>query len=313
MINHVTEASVAPARRVVVPAAPVGVHAPVAGGLARAGLAHLDATGAQVIQVYVSNPRGWAQSPGDPRQDEAFRAGCADRDARTFVHAPLLINLGSPNPETVTRAVASLRHSLVRAAAIGAEGVVFHAGSAVGADRYDAALAQVREALLPLLDEAAAAGAPRLLVEPSAGGGRSLAATVGDLGPYLDAVDWHPWLRVCLDTCHAYAAGHDLAAPGGATATLDELVATVTAERLALVHANDSKDPLGSTRDRHANLGTGYLGRDCFAELLAHPALTGVPVLAETPSENDGQLRDVAMLRELRGHPVVDLTSDKVG
>ena len=84
-----------------------------------------------------------------------------------------------------------------------------------------------REALLPLLDDAAARDLPKLLVEPSAGGGRSLASKVRDLGPYLAAVEQHPWLGVCFDTCHAWAAGHDLATPGGMTATLDALIATV--------------------------------------------------------------------------------------
>ena len=155
------------------------------------------------------------------------------------------------------------------------------------------------------MDAAAQVGAPRLLVEPSAGGGRSLAARVEQLGRYLDAVDRHPWLGVCFDTCHAWAAGHDLASPGGMTATLDALVATCGPGRLALVHANDSKDPLGSTRDRHENIGTGRIGAAAFGELFAHPALAGVPVVVETPSEGaTGHAKDIATLRDLAATPV---------
>ncbi|HWG97731.1 MAG TPA: deoxyribonuclease IV, partial [Pilimelia sp.] len=245
---------------------PVGAHTPVAGGLSRA-LPYLDATGAEVTQVYVSNPRGWARSAGDPAQDAAFRAGCATREVSVFVHACLLVNLGSPSAATVAHSAATLAHALERGAAIGAAGVVFHAGSAVDPARADRALHQVREALLPLLDRAAAAGWPRLLVEPSAGGGRSLAARVEDLGPYLDAVDRHPGLGVCFDTCHAWAAGHDLAVAGGMSATLDALLAAVGPDRLALVHANDSKDACGSLRDRHENVGRGTIGEAAFAEL----------------------------------------------
>ncbi|MGH3648967.1 MAG: deoxyribonuclease IV [Micromonosporaceae bacterium] len=279
----------------------IGVQAPAAGGLATRALPYADRTGAGCLQVFVSNPRGWALSGGDPAQDEAFLAGCATRAIPAYVHATLLINLGSPTPATVEQSLLNLEHALRRGAAIGATGVVFHAGSAVREDFYPAALKQVGEVLVPLLDTAAEHGWPKLLVEPSAGGGRSLAATVQALGPYLDAVGLHPWLRVCLDTCHAYAAGHDLAVPGGMTATLDALVDTVGAGRLALVHANDSKDGVGSTRDRHENVGAGQIGVGGFAELLAHPAAAGVPVLVETPAQPDGagHAADLATLRSL--------------
>jgi deoxyribonuclease-4 len=178
--------------------------------------------------------------------------------------------------------------------------VVFHAGSAVDERHEEPALAQLREHLLPLLDAAARDGGPRLLVEPSAGGGRCLAARVEQLDRYLDAVDRHPWLGVCFDTCHAWAAGHDLASPGGMTATLDALVAACGPGRLALVHANDSKDPLGSTRDRHENVGAGQIGAAAFGELFAHPAVAAVPVIVETPSEGAaGHARDITTLRDL--------------
>jgi deoxyribonuclease-4 len=215
------------------------------------------------------------------------------------VHACLLVNLGSPTPATVAQSVETLRHALRRAGEIGARGVVFHAGSAVDAPR-DAALQQAGRALLPILDGLDPAG-PRLLVEPSAGGGQCLAKRVEDLGPYLDAVGRHPMLGVCFDTCHAWAAGHDLAAPGGMTATLDALVATVGADRLRLVHANDSRDACGSLRDRHFTIGAGSIGEAAFGDLLAHPATAGIPVLVETPSEkHEGHAADIALLKRLR-------------
>ncbi|MER7417734.1 deoxyribonuclease IV [Micromonospora peucetia] len=281
---------------------PVGSHTPTSGGLAKAALPYADAAGSQVVQVYVSNSRGWALLTGDPTQDTLFRDGCGERGLPVFIHASLLVNLGSPTANTVERSAETLAHALRRGRAIGAEGVVFHAGSAVDERYAEAAMRQVRETLLPLLDETAAAGGPRLLVEPSAGGGRSLVSRVEQLGPYLDAVDGHPGLGVCFDTCHAWAAGHDLAAEGGMTATLDTLVATVGADRLRLVHANDSKDLCGSTRDRHENIGRGTIGEPAFAELMAHPATAGVPVVVETPTEQHvGHAADIATLRRL--HP----------
>jgi deoxyribonuclease IV len=280
-------------------ARPVGAHAPTAGGLART-LSYVDSTRAAAVQVFVSNPRGWALSPGDPVRDEAFRAGCADRRVPVYVHASLLVNLGSPTPATVERSVEAMSYAVRRGAALGAEGVVFHAGSAVDTAHTEAAMRQVREALLRLLDLAARAGGPRLLVEPSAGGGRSLAARVDQLGPYLDAVDRHPLLGVCFDTCHAWAAGHDLATPGGMATTLDGVVAAAGPDRLWLVHANDSRDACGSARDRHENVGAGTIGRAAFAELMAHPATAGVPVIVETPSKGyAGHAADIATLRAI--------------
>lgn len=280
---------------------PVGAHAPTAGGLAKTALPYLDTTGAEVVQVFVSNPRGWARSAGDPDQDAQFVAGCAERGVAAYVHATLLVNLGSPTPATVAQSGAALAHALARAAAIGARGVVFHAGSAVDEGAAQRALRQVREVLLPLLDRTAAEPGPRLLVEPSAGGGRSLVARVEQLGPFLAAVDRHPGLGVCFDTCHAWAAGHDLASPGGMSATLAALVAAAGPDRLWLVHANDSRDLCGSTRDRHETVGKGTIGEPGFAELMTHPATAGVPVIVETPSVGGtGHAADIATLRRLR-------------
>ncbi|GAA2644773.1 deoxyribonuclease IV [Dactylosporangium fulvum] len=278
---------------------PVGGHAPAAGGLAKAALRYVEQTGATAVQVYVSNPRGWTLTPGDPEQDEAFVAGCADHGVTAYVHAALLVNLGSPTETTVERSVATLEHALQRGKAIGAQGVVFHAGSAVDAAHAEKALGVVRAVLSPLLDRAEREGWPPLLVEPSAGGGRSLASRVEHLADYLAAVDHHPHLGVCFDTCHAWAAGHDLAEPGGMTTTLDTLVEAVGQNRLRLIHANDSKDACGSIRDRHESLGKGTIGAAPFAELLAHPAAAGVPVVVETPSGDNaaGHASDIALLR----------------
>lgn len=296
----------------------MGGHIRVAGGLARTGLPHADSLDAECVQVFVANPRGWATPPGDPRQDTAFREGCAERGLRVFVHAPYLINPGSHSPETARRSVDSLRHSLRRATEIGAEGVVVHTGSATGGRHRSVALAQVRELLLPLLAELdaparpgrAASGTtgagpdgpepPWLLLEPTAGQGASLCSLPEELGPYLEALDGHPRVGVCLDTCHVFAAGHDLAAPGGATALLDRLEAAAGPGRLRLVHANDSHDVTGARRDRHANIGSGHIGPEAFRELLADPRSAGVPMVIETPGGHEGHLADVRLLKELR-------------
>jgi deoxyribonuclease IV len=276
----------------------VGGHALTAGGLGQGALKYFAQTAATAVQVYVSNPRGWALAAGDPKQDALFLEGCATNGVTPYVHASLLVNIGSPTELTVERSIATLHHALRRGQAIGAKAVVFHAGSAVDETHVEKAFHLVRAELRPLLDISAEHGLPKLLVEPSAGGGRSLAARVEDLERYLDAVDHHPHLGVCFDTCHAWAAGHDLATPGGMTATLDALVEAAGPGRLQLVHANDSKDPLGSARDRHERLGAGQIGAAAFGELLRHPAVAGVPLIVETPNDDFlGHPADIALLR----------------
>ncbi len=276
---------------------PVGAHAFVSGGLT-SGLAYAREVGAEAVQVFVSNPRGWAASPGDPRQDERFRAAAVDARLPVYVHAPYLVNFGSPTETTRLRSADAVRHSLQRGARIGARGVVVHTGSAVDAGARDTALTYVRDLVLPLLDEDD--DGPLLLLEPTAGGGQPLCATVEDLAPYFAALDDHPRLGVCLDTCHAYAAGHDLAAPGGVRAALNALVKAVGRGRLKLVHANDSKDGLGSCRDRHENVGAGSIGSEPFAELFRHPATRDVPVVVETPGGAERHTADIALLKSLR-------------
>ncbi|MGW1198316.1 deoxyribonuclease IV [Streptomyces sp. NPDC002536] len=279
---------------------PVGGHIPVAGGLAKTGLPYARAMGAEAVQVFVANPRGWATPPGNPRQDEEFRAGCEESGLPVFVHAPYLINFGSHSAATVDKSVESLRHSLRRGREIGAQGVVVHTGSATAGRARAEALAQVRERMLPLLDELTHDDDPWLLLEPTAGQGASLCSLVEDLGPYAEALDRHPGLGVCLDTCHVFAAGHDLAAPGGVKQVLDELVDVMGEGRLRLIHANDSKAGAGSHLDRHENIGAGRIGAEAFGELFAHPATEGVPLTIETPGGPEGHAADVARLKELR-------------
>ena len=271
----------------------------VGSGLVSGSLAYAEDIGAEAVQLFVSNPRGWAPTAGDPVKDAAFQAACERRRTPVFVHATYLVNLGSPTDTTRTKSVESLRGAVRRGRRIGARGVVFHAGSAVDSGDRDAALRRIRDLLLPLLDELTEED-PDLLVELSAGGGGSLAATVEELEPFLAVVDGHPRLGVCLDTCHAFAAGHDLATPGGVRSTLNTVRKTIGRGRLKLVHANDSLDPCGSRRDRHASIGAGRIGLDPFAELFRHPITRGIPVIIETPGKAPDHAKDVAALKALR-------------
>lgn len=218
----------------------MGAHISVAGGLLTA-LPRAAAVGAEALQIFVANPRGWAPPAPDPDGDAAFREQCT---LPVFVHAPYLINFGSPSPETLTRSVDALRFSLRRGRDVGARGVVVHAGSAVLGNRWEDAMIQVREQVLPLLDDVA--DGPRLLVEPTAGGSRALASDADSLGAYLDALDRDERVGVCLDTCHMHAAGHDLSTTATFARALRAYGSAIGRGRLGLVHVNDSRDPVGS-------------------------------------------------------------------
>ncbi|MGJ6961448.1 deoxyribonuclease IV [Streptosporangium sp. G11] len=272
---------------------PIGGHVSVTGGLAKGGLRYAADIGAEMIQVFVTNPRGWALAAGNPAQDTELR----DSGTLSFVHAPYLVNMGSPSPETLEKSVATVRHNLLRGHAIGAKGVVIHTGSAVSQPR-DAALRQLHEHLLPLLEEIPDDG-PDLLLEPMAGQGGVLCATVQNLEPYLEALDWHPKAGVCFDTCHAFSAGHDLSTSEGVKETLDALH-TIAPGRLKLIHANDSKDVCGSRKDRHENIGAGHIGAAPFAEMLRHPVAAGVPFCIETPGGAEKHREDIDALKKLR-------------
>jgi deoxyribonuclease IV len=283
------------------PIRPIGAHTPVSGGLATASLRYAAAVRAEAIQLFVTNPRAWAAAAAHDDQTAALRDHVAATAFPVFVHAPYLINVGSPDQVLRDRSAALLSHCLRRAAEIGARGVVVHAGSAITADR-EAGLRRARETLLPLLDALPGepGAGPDLLIEPMAGQGATLCAAIADIGPYLAALDWHPRAQLCLDTCHLFAAGHDLAAPAGVPAALAELAA-VAPGRLRLLHANDAADACGSKKDRHRNIGHGLLRARPFWELLHHPATAGVPFVVETPGGEQGQARDVARLKRLRG------------
>jgi deoxyribonuclease-4 len=262
----------------------IGTHVAVAGGLVKTGLGEADEVGAEIIQLFAGNPRSWAPRAADPAADEAFRAACAERELPVVVHAPHLINLGAPSELVLSRSLAALELTLQRAADLGAMAVVVHAGSSVTPGRRTTALAALPELISPLVDRADPA--VRLLIEPTAGAGESMASTIGSTIEYLRAVN-DERVGLCLDTCHLHAAGEDLADPQ----LIDGLASVI-----GLIHVNDSRDPRGSHRDRHESLDVGTVGLPTLAAFLAHPALVEVPVLVETPTH----VRDVALLKNLR-------------
>ena len=159
--------------------------------------------------------------------------------------------------------------------------------------RYDEAMDQTRDLLLPILD-ALPDDAPPVLLEPTAGQGQSLCSTLDELDEYLHRLEHHPRLGICVDTCHFFAAGHDLAADGGMNDFLDHLEKVRGGVPVGLIHANDSMDVVGAKKDRHAAIGSGHIGAEPFRALLAHPTMQQVPLVVETPGDEAEHAADVS-------------------
>ena len=277
----------------------LGAHVPTSGGMAKRSIDYATTIKAEAIQVFASNPRGWAMPTPNPDADKAFREKAEALDIAVYVHAPFLINLGSPTEGTYKNSLASTQYSLKRGREIGALGVVIHTGSAVDEGHVEKAWKQINKGMMPILSKLKEDD-PWLLLEPTAGQGQSLVRKLDDLTRYFEALEWHPKVGVCLDTCHVFAAGHDIKSKGGMKKTIDLLESIVGRERIRLIHANDSMDVLGSLKDRHENLGKGEIGSKPFEEMIAHPAIADAPLILETPGEEPEHGGEVALLRKMR-------------
>ncbi len=274
----------------------IGAHVPTRGGLMSAiDAAH--ACGAEAVQVFLSNPRGWAGPRISRGEAGEFRAAWRKSGlGPLFVHAPYLVNIASPNPGFLLKSLELARRSIAVADAVGAAGFVVHAGSG-GPGEPAQALERAAATLRTIAPEG---GEAALVVELTAGTAGSLAATFPETARLFDAAG-DDRLRLCADTCHLFAAGYGLDRPGGVAECFEELRASGLADRLVLIHANDAKFARGSRRDRHEHIGQGRIGRDGFAAILARPELAGLAVVVETPGDLAAHRRNVEAVRELAG------------
>lgn len=263
----------------------VGAHVSSSGGIYTA-IGRGEAIGAEAIQIFPSAPQTWRPTNHKPEAIARFRElHAASSIGEVWIHNIYLANLATEDPALLQKSIDSVLNALTVADAIGALGVVLHTGSHKG-QGLDAVARQVCDALTRILKEAP--GEAVLALENAAGHGGVIGKTFRELGQLIDAVK-HPRLRVCIDTCHAYAAGYDIADPDGLELAMMEFDSAVGIERLAVVHANDSKLPLGSERDRHENIGDGYIGLDGFRTILSAEEFRGKAFLLEVPGIPDAQ------------------------
>ena len=266
-----------------------------AGGIYTA-IDRIEAIGGDCVQIFTQSPRMWKPTAHTPEAIERFKARRAEAGIGGVVcHALYLCNLAATDEVIYGKSVAALRATVETANAIEADAVIFHVGSHLGAG-FDAVLEKVAEALDEIL--VSCDGDTWLAMENSAGPGGTIGRSIAELATLVDALEGHPRLGICLDSCHLYASGYDVTDPAAVDALVAEVDETIGLCRLRALHINDSLTPLGSNRDRHANILDGELGEGLGA-FLAHPAFQGLSAYLEV--EGSGSGPDANELGKLRG------------
>ena len=266
----------------------LGAHQSIAGGYHQAiRLAHEDHCDA--VQVFTKNSSQWREPEVAPEAATLFREARAGYPTAMLSHDSYLINLCSPEPELGARSEDSLRREVERCAVLGISLVVLHPGAHTGSG-VEAAIQAASRRIAAVLDATAGADVS-LLLENTAGQGTCIGSRFEQIGALLHAVEAlsaeaPARLGVCLDTCHAFAAGYDLSSPAGFDATWAELDRHIGLARIRAFHLNDSVKPLGSHVDRHTRIGEGCLGWYPFWRLMNCPGLERIPAVLETPPRN---------------------------
>ena len=252
--------------------------------------------GADAMQLFAQSPRMW-RFPDHAEDDLArFRERRAEIGvASVLVHALYLVNLAAPDDEVYRKSVETMRSTMRAACAIEADGVVFHVGSHLGTG-FEAGLERAIPALRQVLEECS--DTTWLLLENSAGAGGTIGRSLDEIAAVVEALDRHPRLGVCLDSCHLYVSGIDVTDRAVLDVALAELDGRVGLDRLRALHVNDAAAPLGSNRDRHANVLEGEIGED-LGVFLSHPSLQGLPAVMEVPGP-DKHGPDAGEVRKVR-------------
>lgn len=258
----------------------IGSHVSMSGKKMLAGAAEEAASyGASTFMIYTGAPQNTRRKPIEELNIEAGQVLMAQHGLHDIVvHAPYIINLGNTiKPQNFGFAIEFLREEIRRATALGAKQITLHPGAHVGAG-VDAGLAQIVKGLNEVLEKDQV---PQIALETMAGKGTELGRTFEELATIIDGVTLNDKLSVTLDTCHTHDAGYNIREDfDGVLNDFDKIIGL---ERLKVIHVNDSKNPQGSHKDRHANIGFGTIGFDALNQVVHHPQLTHLPKILETP------------------------------
>jgi deoxyribonuclease-4 len=266
----------------------LGIHTSTAGSLENAAL-HAAELGADTFQIFSASPRMWRARAPDPAQIKLLKAARRQFDLDPLViHVSYLVNLASADPVIRAKSIAAFRGELERAAAIGAEYLVLHPGSYRGRSVEEG----IADFVAALRDAAYGFHSRGLtvLLENTAGAGSHLGSRFEELAAIRERAGalTHLPIGYCLDTCHLLAAGFDISTPAGLRATVRSAESLLGLANVRAFHINDSKTPLGSHVDRHANIGEGHIPLAAFRRILQHPKLRGKPFILETPIDQPG-------------------------
>ena len=276
----------------------LGAHVPVAGGLSLAP-ARGRSIAAGAIQVFTRNQVQWKVRPVIAEEAVAFRSAVAASGIRAVLaHGSYLVNLASPDPAGCERSLDAFVAEMERCQDLGIPYLVFHPGAHLGAGE-DAGLRAVAASLDQALERARSLSVMPL-IEITAGQGSCVGHRFEHLASILGRVRQPERLGICLDTCHLFAAGYDIATPRGYERTLAELDRLVGLEKVRAFHLNDAKGGLGSRLDRHQSIGRGHLGLATFRRLLDDRRFRGLPTVLETPGPLAAWKRELKLLRGLR-------------
>ena len=272
-----------------------GVHVSIGKGFEQAVKTAVT-LGCDGFQIFAGNPRGWARKPMVSQDIEAFHT--ARQHSKVYpvmVHLSYLPNLAAEDPLLFDKSLKAFREDYQRASLLGADFFVFHPGKSKSRDR---GLTQIIAVVKQTLEEVS--GSTILLFENQAGAGAEIAANFQDLGRLIQGVDAKKRIGICLDTCHAFAAGYDLRNRRGWETVLSDFDSRVGLEYLKIFHLNDAMGDLGSHLDRHQHIGAGEIGLEGFAFLVNHPQLSQLPGILETPQDNpEDDRKNLATLRGL--------------
>ncbi len=273
----------------------IGCHLSASDGFLAMGKTALS-IGANTFQFFTRNPRGSKAKAIDPADVAAFLALAAENGFGTLVaHAPYTINPCSKDEHTREFARMTLADDLTRMEHIPGNVYNFHPGSHTG-QGIETGICQIAETRNAILTPDSRT---TVLLETMSGKGSEVGSRFEELREIIDRVELSDKLGVCLDTCHVSDAGYDIADdPDGVLAEFDRVIGL---DRLRAVHVNDSLNPVGSHKDRHARIGEGCLGAEALGRVVRHPALQGLPFVLETPNELPGYAREIALLKELHG------------
>ena len=273
----------------------IGCHLSASEGFLAMGRTALS-IGANTFQFFTRNPRGSRAKAIDPQDAEAFLALARENGFGTLVaHAPYTINPCSKDERTREFARLTMADDLLRMEYVPGNVYNFHPGSHTG-QGVEVGITEIAETLNAILKPEQTT---TVLLETMAGKGSEVGGRFEELREIMDRVELKDKLGVCLDTCHVSDAGYDIA--GDLDGVLTEFDRVIGLEKLKAVHVNDSMNPLGAHKDRHARIGEGYLGAEALGRVVRHPALAGLPFVLETPNELEGYAREIALLKELRG------------